>query len=357
MIINPTEFWRNKRVLITGHTGFKGTWLCLWLKKLDAQVYGLSLASSDDQQSTFDLLKVGNDVISFAEDIRDRSAVLRVVAQVQPEIVIHMAAQPLVRRSYEDPVETIDVNVMGTVNILESLRLQPGCRVFLNVTTDKCYENREWDWGYRENEALGGHDPYSSSKACSEIVTAAYRSSFFNQQGSMAIATARAGNVIGGGDRSEDRLIPDVLNGLRADRTIVIRNPNATRPWQHVLDPLSGYLRLCQVLYDGHQFARSAWNFGPRDEGVVPVSNIVSFLTEKWPGGGNWIADDSDDVHEAQLLKLDISKSTSQLDWQPRMSLMRALNSIIEWEKSFLAGGDQRLLTLRQIEQFEVIAD
>lgn len=345
------EFWRGKRVLLTGHTGFKGSWLSIWLQSLGCELHGVALRPATEV-NMFDLLAVGAGMNSIIADIQDASTIRRVVEDVQPEIVFHMAAQPLVRASYSDPVHTFRTNVLGTVNVLEALRLAADTRVFVNVTTDKCYENREWVWGYKEGDHLGGHDPYSSSKACSELVTASYRRSFFSSENAMAVATARAGNVIGGGDWSKDRLIPDILEAFRQNEVVTIRNPAATRPWQHVLEPLSGYLILAQKLFEGDQVARDAWNFGPSDEGIKPVSYLVESLANGWPGGGEWKIDDSEQPHEANLLKLDISKVKALLGWCPTWTLDRTIESILAWNACYQRGGNLRDETMRQIEVF-----
>ena len=350
MIISD-QFWSGKRVLVTGHTGFKGSWLSSWLHSLGCDLSGFSLRPRT-HPNMFDLLSLDTAMNSITGDIRDLPHLRRVIDDLQPEIVIHMAAQPLVRDSYADPSETFTTNVVGTMNILEALRLSGKTKVFLNVTTDKCYENREWIWGYKEDDPLGGHDPYSSSKACSELITSSYRRSFFTEPNDMAVATARAGNVIGGGDWSKDRLIPDVLKAFKLAQKVVIRNPAATRPWQHVLEPLSGYLLLAQRLFEGELNMRSAWNFGPSDDDIKPVSFIVSRLADRWPGGGQWEIDESQNLHEAELLKLDISKARTLLGWDPTWGLDITLDSILSWHKCYEQGDDLHLETMRQISNF-----
>lgn len=345
------SFWRGKRVLLTGHTGFKGSWLSIWLQHMGCELHGFSLEPPTNP-SMFGLLSVGDRMNSKIGDIRDLSAVERFVDEVEPEIVIHMAAQPLVRDSYSSPAYTFATNVTGTVNILEALRKSDSVRVFVNVTTDKCYENREWLWGYREDDHLGGHDPYSASKACSEIVTSAYRRSFFSGAEALAVASARAGNVIGGGDWSKDRLIPDTLAAFRKSETVVIRNPGATRPWQHVLEPLSGYLCLAQQLFEGSKLARDAWNFGPSDEGIKPVEYLVDYLADNWSGERHWEADSTAQPHEANSLKLDITKATSLLGWSPKWNLDQTLESILAWEHCYQAGTDLLEETFRQIKEY-----
>ncbi len=285
-------------------------------------------------------------------DIRDFTHVLQVVAEFQPEIVIHMAAQPLVRYSYKHPIETYATNVMGTVHVLEAVRQVGSTKVVVNVTTDKCYENREWLWGYREDEAMGGHDPYSSSKGCAELVSSAYRRSYM-QDADIALATARAGNVIGGGDWAEDRLVPDLLRAFEKGQPVVIRNPLATRPWQHVLEPLSGYLTLAEKLWHDPVAYAEGWNFGPRDEDAKPVEWIVSAMTSKWADGASWELDAAAQPHEAGFLKLDISKARYRLGWAPRWSLEYALEKIVSWHKAWLAGDDVRQLCLRQIREYQ----
>jgi CDP-glucose 4,6-dehydratase len=351
--VDPS-FWRGRRVLLTGHTGFKGGWLSLWLQQLGAEVQGLALAPPAGH-SLFDAARVGDGMASAIGDVRDLAFVGRTMAAFRPEIVIHMAAQPLVRLSYAEPVETYATNVMGTVHVLEAARRTPGVRVVVNVTTDKCYENREWPWGYREDEPMGGHDPYSNSKGCAELVSSAYRRSFF-QQGGPALATARAGNVIGGGDWATDRLVPDVLRAFERSEPAVIRNPRSTRPWQHVLEPLSGYLVLAQRLWDDGKAFAEAWNLGPRDDDARPVQWIVERLAQRWGGDARWRLDGGEHPHEAHFLKLDISKARARLGWQPRWRLAEALGHVVGWHRAWLAGEDVRALCLRQIDQYTATA-
>lgn len=348
-----TEFWRGKKVLITGHTGFKGSWLSLWLQFMGAQVTGFALAPPT-RPSLFDVAKVAEGMTSIVGDIRNLSHLRAVFAEYQPEIVIHMAAQALVRYSYIEPVETYSTNVMGTVNLLEAVRGAGSVKAVVNVTSDKCYENKEWAWGYRENEAMGGFDPYSNSKGCAELVALAYRSSFFNsdkyQQHGVALASARAGNVIGGGDWADDRLIPDIMRAISKNNPVRIRNPHAIRPWQHVLEPLSGYLLLAQKLYeDGPAFAEG-WNFGPSDEDAKPVQWIVEQLTQSWGDGASWQLDGGEHPHEAHYLKLDCSKAKAGLNWCPKWHLDATLDKIVEWQKSFQQGADMKAVTLEQID-------
>ena len=350
------EFWCGKRVLLTGHTGFKGSWLSLWLQSMGAQVVGFALAPPTEP-SLFEVAGVGAGMTSVIGDIRDLEHLRSVFAEHKPEVVIHMAAQPLVRYSYVEPVETYSTNVMGTVNLFEAVRGTPGVKAVVNVTTDKCYENKEWAWGYRENEAMGGYDPYSSSKGCAELVTAAYRNSFFNSatfnvKHSTAIASARAGNVIGGGDWAEDRLIPDIMRAITQGRSVTIRNPHAIRPWQHVLEPLSGYLKLAQKLYEEGAAYAEGWNFGPNDEDAKPVQWIVEQLTQSWGEGASWLLDGGEHPHEAHYLKLDCSKAKSRLDWHPRWHLDEALKRIVDWQKQYLYGRDMRAVTIEQIDLY-----
>ena len=347
-----SEFWKDKRVFISGHTGFKGSWTVLWLKKMGAIIKGYSLAPNTSP-SLFEIANVKDGIYSEIGDITDLENLKRSVLDFAPEIVIHMAAQPLVRLSYQDPVGTYQTNVMGTVNLLEAVRACASIKVVVNVTTDKCYENNEWDWGYRENEPMGGHDPYSNSKGCAELVTSAYRRSFFGSGSCVSLASARAGNVIGGGDWSDDRLIPDVLKAFNKGQPVLIRNPLATRPWQHVLEPIRGYLALAEKLYlSGEEFAEG-WNFGPRDEDVRTVGDVLDYLVAHWPAGASWQLDSDEQPHEAQLLKLDISKAKNRLKWQPIWELDKTLHAIIDWHQSWASGEDMRAVTLKQITNYE----
>jgi CDP-glucose 4,6-dehydratase len=355
LVLNPS-FWKGKRVLLTGHTGFKGSWMSLWLSAMGAHVIGYALAPPT-KPSLFDAARVDIGMTSIIGDIRDLATLQRVFAVHRPEIVIHMAAQPLVRYSYQNPVETYSTNVMGTVNLLEAVRLSQGVKAVVNITTDKCYENREWEWGYRENEPMGGRDPYSNSKGCAELVSSAYRDSFFSQdtyaQHGVAVATVRAGNVIGGGDWAAERLIPDILAAFEREQPVNIRNPNAVRPWQHVLEPLRGYMTLAERLYQqGPEFA-GGWNFGPVDEDAKPVSWIVKQMAEMWGEKSTWSIDEGRHPHEAHYLKLDISKVRSRLGWQPALRLSEALQLIIDWTKQHHEGMDARKLTLDQINAYQ----
>lgn len=352
--MNPA-FWESKRVLLTGHTGFKGSWLSLWLQSMGAEIAGYAFAPPT-APSLFEVAEVGKAMTSITGDIRDMDHLGAVFTEHKPEIVIHMAAQPLVRYSYVEPVETYSTNVMGTVNLLEAVRSTDSVRVVVNVTSDKCYENREWVWGYRENEAMGGYDPYSSSKGCAELVTAAYRNSYFHpekyKQHGVAIASGRAGNVIGGGDWAEDRLIPDIMRAIIEEKPVSIRNPHAIRPWQHVLEPLGGYLLLAQKLFEEGPVYGEGWNFGPHDEDAKSVQWIVEKLTKSWGEGASWKLDGGDHPHEAHYLKLDCSKAKARLDWQPRWHLGEALGSIIEWYRAYSGGKDMQTLSLHQIQQY-----
>ena len=349
MSVDPA-FWRGKRVFLTGHTGFKGGWLSLWLQQLGVKLHGFALEPTGPH-SLFAEARVAEGMDSAFGDIRNLEVLKAAMAAFCPDIVVHMAAQPLVRLSYAEPVETYATNVMGTVHLLEAVRHTPSVRVVVNVTTDKCYENKEWAWGYREDEPMGGYDPYSNSKGCAELVSSAYRRSFF-QQGGPALATARAGNVIGGGDWATDRLVPDILRAFEANEPVVIRNPRSTRPWQHVLEPLSGYLTLAQRLWHHGAAFAEGWNLGPCDEDARPVQWIVEQLVEHWGHGARWQLDGGDHPHEANFLKLDISKARARLGWEPRWHLTATLRHIVTWHKAWLAGHDVRALCLSQIAQY-----
>lgn len=349
-------FWQGKRVFLTGHTGFKGGWLSLWLQQLGAEVTGYAL-EAPTTPSLFEVAGVARGMVSIIGDVRDGEALKRAMAQARPEIVIHMAAQPLVRYSYANPVETYATNVMGVVNLLEAVRATPGVRSVVNVTSDKCYENREWPWGYRENEAMGGYDPYSNSKGCAELVTAGYRSSFFNAEKyaehGIALGSGRAGNVIGGGDWAMDRLIPDMLRAIGAGQPVMIRNPHSIRPWQHVLEPLSGYLTLAEKLYTEGPVHAEGWNFGPHDTDAKPVEWIIERMTQEWGAGASWSLDGQDHPHEATYLKLDCSKARGQLGWHPRWDIGQTIAKIVEWHKACDQGADMRSMTLAQITTYQ----
>lgn len=350
------QFWRGKRVLLTGHTGFKGSWLALWLQSLGAELWGLALPAPT-QPSLFEYAGVAKGMHSCIEDIRDAQRVLALVKQCRPELVIHMAAQPLVRYSYEHPVETYATNVMGTVHLLEAVRQVGSVRSVVNVTTDKCYENHEWVWGYRENEPMGGHDPYSSSKACAELVSSAYRRSFLDDQ-SIGLATARAGNVIGGGDWAQDRLLPDILRAIDASQPVIVRNPHAIRPWQHVLEPLSGYLVLAESLWADRQQYAGPWNFGPSESDAQPVAWVAERVCQSWGQGASWTREQQlqKHPHEAHYLKLDISKARQTLGWSPRWNLAKALDKTVEWHRAWRSGVDGHALTLKQIHEYTSLA-
>jgi len=343
-------FWAGKRVFLTGHTGFKGSWMALWLQQMGAEVTGFALAAPTDP-ALFDVARVADGMASTIGDIRDAHALEAALVGAEPEIVLHMAAQPLVRASYDDPVGTYATNVMGTVHLLEAVRKASDVRACIVVTTDKCYENREWAWGYREDEAMGGYDPYSNSKGCAELVTSAYRRSFMVDRG-IALASGRAGNVIGGGDWATDRLIPDILRSVAAGEAVIIRNPLAIRPWQHVLEPVSGYLVLAQALWKDPAGAAQGWNFGPRDDDARPVQWIVERMCAAWGQSARWIHDDSMQPHEARYLKLDISRARAELGWHPRWNLNQALNSIVSWHRAWLSGVDMHQYCLQELERF-----
>jgi CDP-glucose 4,6-dehydratase len=342
------SFWKGRRVLVTGHTGFKGTWLTLWLLRQGAEVKGIA-TGVPTEPSLYALTRVGDDAETLEADVRDPAAVARAVSEARPEVLVHMAAQPLVRLSYERPVDTYAINVMGTAHVLEAARRVDDLRALLVVTSDKCYENRGSAEPYREDAPLGGRDPYSSSKACAELVTAAYRQSFGEGP---AIASARAGNVIGGGDWSPDRLVPDVMAAALEGRAVKIRNPDAIRPWQHVLNPLSGYLALCERLWESRDYAE-AWNFGPAEEDCRPVRALVERLASEWGEGLRWEADDGPNPPEAAVLKVDSSKARGRLGWEPAWGLDEAAASIVAFYRGHAAGGDVRALVLDQIEAFE----
>ncbi len=350
VVTNPS-FWRNKHVFLTGHTGFKGSWLSLWLQSLGAHVHGLAL----EPPTTPNLFTVAQVITALAShtigNIRDLPTVQKTMQAAHPDIVIHMAAQPLVRLSYVEPVETYATNVMGTVHVLESARYTPSVKAIVVVTTDKCYENKEWPWAYRENEPMGGFDPYSNSKGCTELVTSAYRNSFLQTSG-VAVASARAGNVIGGGDWAADRLVPDILRAFEQCQPVIVRSPHATRPWQHVLEPLSGYLTLAEHLFTQGQNFAEGWNFGPQDDDAKPVQWMVEHMVSRWGNGASWQQDGGPHPHEANYLKLDISKAKARLGWQPRWSLATALELITAWHQAYLAKDDIRKLCLAQIKKY-----
>jgi CDP-glucose 4,6-dehydratase len=348
--------WKGARVFLTGHTGFKGGWLALWLAQKGATVRGYALDPSTTP-NLFTSARIGEVIQDLRGDLRDREALSRVMHDFAPQVVFHLAAQPLVRQSYADPLGTYETNVMGTANVLEAVRTLPSVRAVVVVTTDKCYENREWHWGYRETDPLGGYDPYSSSKACVEILSAAYRSSFFNPAQldghGVALATARAGNVIGGGDWSEDRLIPDLVRGFLLGQPVLIRRPLSIRPWQHVLEPLAGYMALAEGLLARDTKFASGWNFGPWDDDAWPVEKIAAVMTERWGDGASWVVDSAPSVHEAGYLKLDSSKARAELGWRPRLRLKTALEWVVDWYQAANSGSDMQAFTLSQISSYE----
>lgn len=344
-------FWKNRRVFITGHTGFKGSWMTLWLQMMGADVHGYALPPPTTT-NLFDVANIGQDIRSTIGDVRDLDHLQAAMQGHRPEIVFHLAAQPLVRLSYHEPVRTMGTNVMGTVHLLEAVRRLDSVRVVVNVTTDKCYENREWIYAYREGERLGGHDPYSASKACAEMVSSAYQRSFLGAA-DVRLATARAGNVIGGGDWAADRLVPDIFRAFEQRHPVAIRHPNATRPWQHVLEPLCGYLVLAQRLHanDGRDFT-GAWNFGPREEDARPVHWIVEHLADRWGDGACSVLDVQPRQHEAHHLRLDITKAKSLLGWRPAWDLCQALDATVRWHRHWLNGGDVAAFCRRQIREY-----
>jgi CDP-glucose 4,6-dehydratase len=346
------DFWKNKKVFITGHTGFKGGWLSLWLQSLGANVKGYSLVPPT-QPSLFEVAGVAANMQSEIGDIRNLEQLVKSVVEFAPDIIFHMAAQPIVRLSYSDPVQTYTTNVTGTVHMLEAARQCKGLKAFISVTSDKCYENKEWEWGYRETEPMGGFDPYSSSKACAELVTSAYRNSFFSAQGSAAIASARAGNVIGGGDWAMDRLIPDILKAFDRSEPVVARNPSSIRPWQHVLEPLSGYLLLAQYVYDHGTAYAEAWNFGPSEEDAKPVNWILDEMIKSFGENASWKVDtEQNNPHEAHYLKLDCSKARYRLGWQPTWDLQQTISRIVNWHQAWKRGDDMHAYCLREIKEY-----
>ena len=351
--MNPS-FWAGKNVLVTGHTGFKGSWFCLWLQSLGAEVTGYALEPATEP-NLFALARVGDGMAAITGDVRDLEHLRRVVATHRPEIVIHMAAQAIVSEGYEDPVGTYASNVMGTVNVLEAVRKTDTVRVVVCVTSDKCYANREWVWGYRENEPMGGRDPYSSSKGCSELVVSAYRDSFFTYgtpAAGVAVASARAGNVIGGGDWARDRLIPDVVTAFIENRAAEIRNPTAVRNWQHVLEPLSGYGLLAERLWEEGSAVAEGWNFGTDDREVRPVGWVVERMANVWGAGARWTAAATDHPPENHWLRLDCSKANARLGWSSKLDVPTALEWTVEWYREFARGADPRTLTEGQIERY-----
>lgn len=352
-LVSASDFWRGRRVFVTGHTGFKGAWLSLWLTMRGAKVSGLALAP--DESSIFSTAGLAGIMdSSVIGDVRDFTVVEKALAASKAEVVLHLAAQALVRPSFEDPLGTYATNVMGTAHILEAVRRLPSVKAVVIVTSDKCYENREWLWGYREDEPMGGYDPYSSSKGCAELVTAAFRRSYFkDQQHGCRIASGRAGNVIGGGDQGRDRLVPDLIRTLRAGKKTMIRNPGAIRPWQHVLEPVSGYLQLAERLLsdDGHKFA-DGWNFGPYPGSERTVEDVANLVCRTWGDAGAWTPDGGVHAHEAQFLTLDSSKARRKLGWRPAWSFEEAVTATVEWYRAELDGADMAKFSMDQITKY-----
>jgi CDP-glucose 4,6-dehydratase len=355
-VVKFGDFWRGKRVFLTGHTGFKGGWTALWLASKGAIVRGYALDPCTDP-NLFTAAKIGSVIEDIRGDIRDGAKLDAAITEFAPDVVLHMAAQPLVRYSYQDPIGTFETNVIGTARVLDAVRRTPSVRAVVSITTDKCYENKEWLWGYRETDALGGYDPYSSSKACAEIVSAAYRQSYFPvdkmQDHQCGVATGRAGNVIGGGDWSTDRLIPDLVRGFLAGDPVRIRRPQAIRPWQHVMEPVFGYLLLAEKLMSGDPRYATAFNFGPSDDDAQPVGWIVEKMTKFWGGNASWVLDEDPSVHEAGYLKLDASRARAELHWHPRLRLETTLNWLVDWYKAWQDGADMQEFTLKQIAEYE----
>jgi CDP-glucose 4,6-dehydratase len=351
MTVIDKGFWQGKRVFVTGHTGFKGSWLSLWLFSLGAEVKGYAL-NPPTSPSLFNEAKISSIIDSQIGDIRDQNSLHESMVEFNPDILIHMAAQPLVRYSYKAPIETYEVNVIGTAKVLEVARSCAHLKAIVNITTDKCYENDGRSEGYKEEDAMGGYDPYSSSKGCAELVTSSYRRSFFQEQG-VGLASVRAGNVIGGGDWADDRLIPDILRSFEKNESVVIRNPKATRPWQHVLEPLSGYLILAQKMYHEQNNYAEGWNFGPRETDVKPVDWILNKMIGNWPNS-SWELDSSSNPHEAIFLQLDISKANSRLGWRPIWKLDHTLEKIIDWHQAWLNKEDMQAVCLSEIEVYMI---
>lgn len=354
-VIVNADFWRGRRVLVTGHTGFKGAWLCLWLQLMGATVTGYALPPAT-QPNLFKAARLGRGMRAVEGDVRDLDRLTAALREARPEVVLHLAAQPIVRRSYEDPVGTFSTNILGTVHLLEAVRRAGGVRSLVVVTSDKCYENREWLWSYREKSALGGRDPYSASKAAAELVTRAYRSSFFSgEDAETRVATARAGNVVGGGDWAEDRLVPDTVRALEAGRPVELRYPGAIRPWQHVLDPLSGYLRLAELLHrdEGAGFA-DAWNFAPHEEDARSVGWLAERLQRAWGIEPTWQPQEGPRHHEHIFLKLDATKARVELAWTSRLRIDETVEWTVDWYRRFAAGEDARSLSEGQIADYSV---
>jgi CDP-glucose 4,6-dehydratase len=351
------QFWKDKRVFITGHTGFKGAWLCLWLQSLGAKVTGFAL-NPPSETNLFEVAKVGSNMQSILGDVRDAALLQKALLEAKPDIVFHLAAQALVLHSYQDPVETYSTNIMGTVNLLEALRKSTTVKAAVIVTSDKCYDNKEWHWGYRENDPMGGFDPYSSSKGCAELITESYRNSFFNPQKyhehGIAIASARAGNVIGGGDWADDRLIPDLIKAFTKGEPVKLRNPASVRPWQHVLEPLNAYMLLAERLYDEGNSYAEAWNFGPNEADTKSTGWLVERIASSWGGNVSYlIQHDENAVHEALYLRLDCSKARSKLGWYPVWSIEDAVVNVTDWYQAYLRKEDMQTFSLKQIQQYQ----
>lgn len=349
-MVTGLNFWSGKKVFLTGHTGFKGSWLSIWLRLRGAELTGYALPAESPSLFTLSLLE--EEIDSLHGDIRDFNNLSSAIDAGNPDIVIHMAAQSLVRPSYDDPLGSFNTNVMGTANLLEAARKCPSVKVVINITSDKCYENQGLPQQFKETDPMGGYDPYSCSKGCAELVSNSYRQSFYQSQGK-ALATVRAGNVIGGGDWAQDRLIPDIFNALHGNSTVIIRNPFAVRPWQHVCEPLFGYMLLAEKLWEYGQDYAEAWNFGPEQKDVKPVSWITDYICREWGKGANWVTDDAVHPHEASHLSLDIRKSRERLGWQPRLGLQNGLDWCIDWYKAYYAGRNMRELTEKQIQDYQ----
>lgn len=343
-------FWQDRKVFMTGHTGFKGSWLSLWLTNWGARLTGYSLQPSTNP-SLFETIQIQKEINNYFENICNYKTLLKALNQSQPEIVFHLAAQPLVLKSYQDPIETYNTNVMGTVNLLEAIRSVKSVKAVIVITSDKCYENKEWLWPYRENESMGGHDPYSSSKGCAELVTSAFRNSFFKDS-STAVASVRAGNVIGGGDWSENRLIPDIIRSIVKNETLELRNPNSIRPWQHVLEPLHGYLLLAEKMVLENVKYSEAWNFGPANESHKEVSHIIKKFEDLWGSKLKIKKIENEKKHEAVLLKLDSTKANTVLKWLPKLNLDETIKYIVDWHKAFENKDNMKLFTSNQIDSF-----
>jgi CDP-glucose 4,6-dehydratase len=351
------NFWRGKRVLLTGHTGFEGGWLTLWLQNAGAELLGYSLPPGTP--SLFALADLGPGMRSITGDVRDREHLGRVFDEFEPEVVFHLAAQALVRQSHQQPAETFDVNVMGTVQVLEAIRCTPGVKAAVIITSDRCYENREWVWGYRENDPMGGHDPYSASKGCSELVVSSYQRCFFASGGAsqhgVSVASARAGNLIGGGDWAPDRLVPDAMRAFVEGKTLLLRSPLSVRPWQHVLEPLHGYMTLAQRLYQEGTAHVGGWNFGPSSGDSRRVVEVVGALAALWGDKVSWETESAAQPHEADALRLDCSKAHARLGWTPRLPVDSALKWVVRWFKDWQRGANVRAISIRDIEQYEAL--